>query len=85
MEFYSPDTPQIRKPVVQYMETDWKFCKRMASHMRMPLYCNPTSHGISLQIGIEPGEKPVMEIGQEYQAGVSGSDKAGLINFAADA
>lgn len=68
VEFYSPDTAQIRKPVVQYMETDWEFCKRMASHLRMPLYCDPTSLGISLQMGIEPGEKPVMEIGQEYQA-----------------
>ena len=37
VEFYSPDTAQIRKPVVQYMETDWEFCKRMASHLRMAL------------------------------------------------
>lgn len=65
---YSPDTMQILKPVVQYMETDWEFCKRMVSHMRTPLYCDPTSPGISLQVGINAGKKPVMEIGQEYQA-----------------
>ncbi len=68
VKLHGSDTVQIRKPVIQYMETDWEFCKRMASHMRIPLYCNPTSPGISLQVGIEPGSKPVMEIGQEYQA-----------------
>lgn len=68
VKLYSPDNAQIQKPVIQYMETDWEFCKRMASHMRIPLYCNPTSPGINLQMGIEPGEKPVMEIGQEYRA-----------------
>ena len=36
--------------------------------MRIPLYCDPTSPGISLQVGINAGKKPVMEIGQEYQA-----------------
>ena len=68
VEIYSSDAIQIQKPIVQYEETDWEFCKQMASHMGLPVYCNSSRHEVALQIGIDVGKRPVMEIGHEYQA-----------------
>lgn len=67
------DATQIQKPIIQYKETDWEFCKRMASHMGLPVYCNPSQREAALQIGIDAGQKPIMEIGQEYKASVKAS------------
>ncbi len=30
--FYHSETKPIQKPIIQYEETDWQFCKRMANH-----------------------------------------------------
>lgn len=70
VKIYSNDSLQIEKPIIQYKETDWEFCKRMASHIGLPVYCNSAQQDVVLQIGIDVGKKPVMEIGQEYQASV---------------
>ena len=75
VEIYSSTTKQIQKPMIQYEETDWEFCKRMASHMGLPVYCKPSRHEVALQIGVNIGKIPVMKIGQAYQVFVK-SDKS---------
>lgn len=52
VQMYTPDTGNIQKPVIQYEETDWEFCRRMASHLGVPLYCDVSVPHPSLQLGI---------------------------------
>lgn len=80
-KFYINDATQIQKPIIQYKETDWEFCKRMASHMGLPVYCNPSQREAALQIGIDAGQKPIMEIGQEYKASVKASPLSSSMVF----
>jgi len=62
------DTACIQRPVIQYEETDWELCKRMASHMGTILYCNPAVLEPSLQAGINAEDKAAAIMGQEYKA-----------------
>lgn len=40
-------------PVIQYRETDWEFCRRMAAGAGQVLYADPASPEIRLWAGLE--------------------------------
>lgn len=75
--FYHSENKPIQKPIIQYEETDWQFCNRMASHLGLPIYSNPMQREVNLQIGVDIGTNPVMEIGEEYQVFA----QSGALNF----
>lgn len=50
----SCETPAVKTgyPVIQYKETDWQFCKRMASGMGFGVFSNPISTTPHLDLGL---------------------------------
>lgn len=48
---------QVGKPVVQYEETDWEFCKRMAGRMGLGVYGIPAEEKPLLAVGLVEGRR----------------------------
>lgn len=44
-------TEKLVNPVLQYEETDWEFCRRMASYMGLGIFCNPCSTNPQISLG----------------------------------
>ncbi|GLC81713.1 contractile injection system protein, VgrG/Pvc8 family [Lacrimispora brassicae] len=49
-------TKVIDKPVIQYEETDWEFCKRLASHLNIPVIPDVESGNPCFWVGMRKGE-----------------------------
>ncbi len=50
-------TQKIEKPVIQYEETDWEFCRRLASHLRVPVVPDVETGSLGFWVGMRKGEK----------------------------
>jgi len=46
----------IDKPVIQYEETDWEFCKRLASHLHVPVMPDVENGNPCFWVGMRKGE-----------------------------
>jgi len=53
------EKPSVKtgKPVLQYKETDWEFCKRVAGCMGAGVFCSPAATHPALVIGLPEGKK----------------------------
>lgn len=57
-ELRCEDTPvKIGKPMVQYEETDWEFCRRVAGRMGQRIFCNPSCPEPVLEAGLVEGRR----------------------------
>lgn len=56
---------QIKKPLIQYMETVWEFSKRIASHFGECVVADITADSAALWFGMREGEdiSPFLEVG----------------------
>ena len=65
----SCDTSAVKVgyPVIQYKETDWQFCKRMASGMGFGVFSNPTSTTPHLDLGLVEKTENVFFRTDEYK------------------
>lgn len=50
-------TKKIEKPVIQYEETDWEFCRRLASHLRVPIMPDVETGNPCFWVGMSKGGK----------------------------
>lgn len=53
---------KIGRPVIQYEETDWEFCERLASRMGYGIYGSSTDVNPTLIVGHTEGKKVVLPI-----------------------
>lgn len=69
------DSPavKINYPMIQYKETDWEFCKRMAAGMGLGVFCSPTCSFPQLQIGMVKNAETVSFKTQQYKVCVDES------------
>jgi len=63
----------IGSPIIQYLETDWEFIKRLASHFNSPIIADPTIPKANIWFGInEQGKNATFENENlHYKVGVS--------------
>lgn len=59
---------KVGYPVIQYKETDWQFCKRLASAIGLGVFCNPTSPHPQLRIGLTESERNASFNLNQYKA-----------------
>lgn len=50
-------TKKIEKPVIQYEETDWEFCRRLASNLRVPVMPDVETGNPCFWVGMRKGGK----------------------------
>jgi hypothetical protein len=65
-------TRKIEKPLIQYLETDWEFCKRLASHYETSLYPELTRGEAMFYLGMPKGRSVCKFDETEYSVIISG-------------
>ncbi|MBR3770863.1 MAG: hypothetical protein IKL07_01200, partial [Clostridium sp.] len=68
---YQGDNEKIGMPIIQYLETNWQFIKRLASHFRASVFVDETVTGTTLQIGIKHQDGGEELIGRDTIWGIS--------------
>jgi hypothetical protein len=63
----------IGRPLIQYMETDWAFVKRLASHFNAPVIPDATTGEPNLWFGVPQRPDAFAFMGTEYTAGIDKS------------
>lgn len=69
------ETPSVKmeSPVIQYNETDWEFCRRMAASMGVGVFSSPVCSFPQLRVGLVETEDTVSFGTQQYRACVDES------------
>lgn len=68
---YSADKAFIKKPLIQYKETDWEFFKRLASHLMTAVYPDVKTTYPRLWFGFPQSSKTIKISCTDYTAGIS--------------
>ncbi|MBO5030320.1 MAG: hypothetical protein J6D08_00290, partial [Lachnospiraceae bacterium] len=60
-------------PVIQYQETDWEFCRRMAGSMGLGIFCDETAGRPAVRLGRPEGERRAVFQEDSYRCGTDES------------